>query len=74
MDVVFSVCIMAHGAVRARVWEVRVFRHADVACVCLVCIMWQFSMLHSAWHAVYYCWSMIQEATIWKRHTPEPVS
>ena len=24
------------------------FRHADVVCVCLVCLMWQFSMLHSA--------------------------
>ena len=21
------------------------FRHADVVCVCLVCILWQFSML-----------------------------
>ena len=37
-----------------------VFRHVDVVCLCLVCILWQFSML--------------QEATIWKRHTPEPVS
>ena len=24
------------------------FRHADVVCLCLVCILWQFSMLHSA--------------------------
>ena len=23
------------------------FRHADVVCLCLVCILWQFSMLHS---------------------------
>ena len=30
----------------ARVWEVCVFRHADV-CLCLVCILWQFSMLRS---------------------------
>ena len=22
------------------------FRHADVVCLCLVCILWQFSMLH----------------------------
>ena len=50
MDVVFSVCIVMHGAVGARVWEVCVFRHEDfVSCVlCLVCILWQFSMLHSA--------------------------
>ena len=45
MDVVFSVCIVTRGAVGARVW---VFRHADVVCMCLVCILWQFSMLHSA--------------------------
>ena len=25
--------------------SVSVFRHADVVCLCLVCIMWQFSML-----------------------------
>ena len=67
MYVVFSVSIVTPGAVAARVWEVcvfRMFRHADVVCLCLVCIMWQFSMLHSR----------MQEATIWKRHTPEPVS
>ena len=39
MDVVFSVCIVTRGAVGARVWEVLVFPHADVACVCLVCIL-----------------------------------
>ena len=32
MDVVFSVCIVRRGAV----------------CLCLVCILWQFSMLRSA--------------------------
>ena len=48
MDVVFSVCIMRRGAVGARVWGVGVFRHADVVCLCLVCILWQFSMLRSA--------------------------
>ena len=47
-DVMFSVCIVTHGAVGARVWEVCVFRRADVVCVCHVCILWQFSMLHSA--------------------------
>ena len=25
------------------------FRHADVVCLCLVCILWQFSMLRSAY-------------------------
>ena len=48
MDVVFSVCIVRRGDVGARVWGVGVFRHADVVCLCLVCILWQFSMLHSA--------------------------
>ena len=48
MDIVFSACIVRRGAVGARVWGVWVFRHADVVCLCLVCILWQFSMLRSA--------------------------
>ena len=48
MDVVFSVCIVRRGAVGARVWEVWVFRHADVVCLFLVYILWQFSMMRSA--------------------------
>ena len=48
IDVVFSVCIVTRGAVGAHVWEVLVFRHAEVVCLRLVCILWQFSMLHSA--------------------------
>ena len=24
------------------------FRHAAVVCLCLVCILWQFSVMHSA--------------------------
>ena len=48
MDVVFSVCIVRRGAVGTRVWGVCVFHHADVVCLCLVCILWQFSMLRSA--------------------------
>ena len=47
MDVVFSVCIVRNEAVGARVWEVWVFRHADVVCLCLVCILWQSPMLRS---------------------------
>ena len=34
-----SICIVTRGAVGARVWEVCVF-HADVVCLCLVCILW----------------------------------
>ena len=48
MDVVFSVCIVRCGAVGARIWGVSVFRHADVVCLCLVCILRQFSLLRSA--------------------------
>ena len=48
MDVKFSVCIVTRGAVGARLWEIWMFRHADVVCLCLLCIMWQFTMLHSA--------------------------
>ena len=48
MDVVLSVCIVRRGAVGARVWGVWVFRHADVVCLCFVCILWPFSMLRSA--------------------------
>ena len=45
MDVVFSDSIVMRAG--ACVWEVRVFRHADVF-LCLVCILWEFSMLRSA--------------------------
>ena len=37
MDVVFSVClycIVTRGDVGGRVWEVLMFRHAYVACLC----------------------------------------
>ena len=43
-DVVFSVCIVRHGAVGASVWEVCFIMQM----LCLVCILWQFSMLRSA--------------------------
>ena len=48
MDVVFYVCIVMRGAGNDRIWEVLVFRHADVVFVWFVCIMWQFSVPHSA--------------------------
>ena len=43
MDVVFFVCSVTRRAVGC-VWEVLVFRHADVVCLCFVCILWQSSM------------------------------
>ena len=46
------------------IWEVWVFCHADVVCLYLVCILWQFSMLHSTCLAVCLCWSRMQEATV----------
>ena len=44
-------------------------RYADVVGLGLVCIVWHFSML-----AVCECWLRMQEATIWKRHTPELIT
>ena len=38
MYVVFSVCIVMSRAVSAWVWELWVFRHADVLCLCLAYI------------------------------------
>ena len=40
--------------------------------LCFVCILWQVSMLHDLQfvNAGRGC----KKATIWKRHTPEPVS
>ena len=46
LDVVFSVCIVRRGAVGARVWEVLVFRHADVICLCTSCGSSQCCVLH----------------------------
>ena len=48
VDVVFFVCIVTRGAVGDHVWEVGVIHHADVVCLCVVCILCQFSMLYSA--------------------------
>ena len=45
-DVVFSVCIVRRGAVGARVWEVCVFRHAYVVCLCASCGSSQWCVLH----------------------------
>ena len=42
MEVEFYVCIVRRGAVAAGVWEVWVFRHAYVICLCLVYILRQF--------------------------------
>ena len=48
IEVVFSVCIVRRRVVGARVCKVLVFRHTYVVCLRLVCILWQFSMLHFA--------------------------
>ena len=48
MDDEFSVCIVTHRAVGDPVWEVCVFRHANVVSLCFVPILWQFSMHHYA--------------------------
>ena len=48
MDVVFSVCIVRRGAVGARVWLVCVSSCRCCYNLCLVCILWHFSMLRSA--------------------------
>ena len=50
MDVVFSVCIVTRGAIGARVWEVWVFRHADVVYLCIVCILWLNYILYHPHH------------------------
>ena len=44
----FSVCSVRRGAAGARAWEVSAFCHTCVVSLCLVCIMWKFSMLPSA--------------------------
>ena len=48
MDAMFPVCTVTRGSVGSRVWEVGVFRHADVVCLCLEYILWQLSLLRSA--------------------------
>ena len=48
IDVVVYGCIVRRGAVGHCVWDVLVFCHADVVCLCPVCILWQFSMLRLA--------------------------
>ena len=61
MDVVF--CIVR------RMGSVSV---SSCRCCMFVGIMLQFSMLHStSYLAVCYCWSRMQEATIWKRQPYE---
>ena len=45
MDVVFSFCIVRRGARCSCMGSVSV---SSCRCLCLVCILWQFSMLRSA--------------------------
>ena len=66
MDVVFSVCIVMPGAVGARVWEV-------CRCCMFVSCVHHVAVLNAA-----FCRTcsllMMQEVTIWKKHTLRPVS
>ena len=49
MDVVFFCLYCEAWSCRCScMGECECFRHADVVCLCLVCILWQFSMLRSA--------------------------
>ena len=48
VDVIFSVCIVRRRTAAACVREVGVFRHTYVVWLCLVCILWQSSMLRFA--------------------------
>ena len=52
------------------------FRHVDVVCLCLVSCVHLVAVLNAAFcmTCIFKCWSGMKDATIWKRHTPEPVS
>ena len=47
MEFVFSVCIVRRGTVGARVWEVGMFRYADVVCLCLVSCVHPVAVLNA---------------------------
>ena len=65
IDVVFFVCIATRGAVGVRVWEVLVFRHADVCVLCASCGSSQCCILHDLQFV------NAGQGCIWRRHTPE---
>ena len=73
MYVVFSVCVVRHGVVGTRVWEVLVVFHAYVyVCVlCASCGSSQCCIMHDLQFGN--AGRRTTEATIW-RHTPQPVS
>ena len=48
------------------------FRHADVVCLCPSCGSSQCCILHDLQFVN--AGLRMQEATVWKRHAPEPVS
>ena len=47
MEVVFSVCIVRRGSVGLVYGKCECFIMQMLYVLCLVCILWQFSMLHS---------------------------
>ena len=57
-DVVFSVCIVRRGAVGARIWEVRVFRHAYVVCLALRDPNERLSAPSICFVCVFVCWKL----------------
>ena len=50
LGVLKYVCVRGVFLLYCDAWSCRssCIRHADVVCLCLVCILWQFSMLNSA--------------------------
>ena len=73
MDVVFSVCIMARGAIGDRVWCMSV--SSCRCCMCLSCVH-PVIVLNAAFCMTCSLLMVVEdaEAIIWKRHAPEPVS
>ena len=53
LDVVFSGLYCEAWSYRCSCMGSASVSHADVVCLCLVFILWQFSMLLFAWLAVY---------------------
>ena len=78
---VFSVCIVRRGAVGTCVWEVWVFRHADVVCLCaftigcvsmvsaLLCILRSYILQVLAWtECKLFCLVLVWDCFVLTRH------
>ena len=71
MDVVFLFCIVTRGAVGTRVYMGSMSVSSCKCCMFVSCVH-HVAVLNVAFCMT--CSLLLQEATIWKRHTPEPVS